>query len=106
MGDKDSGPWTLGIWTTKEGREAEFQAAWREFASWTAANQPGAGEAFLLRDVANPRRFISFGPWSGAEAIAAWRQTEGFTTFVAVARELCEDFQPNTLRLVEHVTRE
>ena len=96
--------WTLGIWTAKPGREGDFEAAWVAFATWTSEHQPGALDARLLRDTQDPRRFFSFGPWEDADAVRAWRETPQFQTFVMQVRELCDDFQPCSLRLVAHIT--
>lgn len=95
-------PYTHGRWVAKEGREAEFQAAWEELAEWTARNIPGAvgGEARLLQDIENPRLFYSFGPWQSLEAIEAWRASAGFQERVGQVRELLEAFEAHTLDLV------
>lgn len=92
-------PYTLGLWTVKEGKEDDFIAEWEGFAKWTSRNQHGARDAYLLRDLNNPRLFISFGPWDDAEAIATWRGRPEFKAFVAKAKELCDDFQPRSLVL-------
>ncbi len=102
-GVREQQVWTLGIWTTKEGQEQAFRDAWVAFAEWTAQQQPGAGEAWLLQDVQQPGRFISFGPWQNADAVQAWRSRPEFGAFVARARELCAEFQPNTLQCAAHV---
>ena len=91
-------PYTLGIWSAKAGNEMAFIGEWNAFARWTAHNQPGAaGTAYLLQDSANPRQFISFGPWESSDAIKAWRDRPEFKAFVSKARELCDDFQPRSL---------
>ncbi|MGH2583015.1 MAG: antibiotic biosynthesis monooxygenase family protein [Anaerolineales bacterium] len=91
---------TLGNWTVKPGREQEFIRTWDEFAKWTSQNQPGAGTAHLVQDVDAPNQLISLGPWESTESIAAWRGTQEFATFLANARELCEDIHPRTLKVV------
>lgn len=93
-------PYTQGIWNVKPGRAEEFVAAWTEFAEWTAANAPGAGRGQLLRDAANPDRFVSIGPWESSEAIAGWRALEGWRERVGRMRELLESFEPSTLELM------
>ena len=90
--------WTLGTWKVKTGREDEFAQAWQEFAGWTSQNQPGAGLAYLLQDTTDPQKFVSFGPWESADAVGAWRSTPEFQTFLAKARELCDEVQPHLLR--------
>jgi quinol monooxygenase YgiN len=97
--------WTLGVWVVKEGQAAAFREAWERFAHWTAQQQPGAGEAYLLQDLQQPQRFISFGPWENPEAVQAWRQRPEFADFVSQARALCDEFQPNSLRQVAHIAR-
>lgn len=95
---------TSGMWLVKQGKEAEFLSAWRNFAEWTGQNQAGVGTGHLLQDRANPRSFLSFGQWDSEEAIQTWRQTPQFQAFFAKARELCEDIQPRTLTLVALAT--
>ena len=95
--------YSAGLWTVKDGKEAEFAAAWERFAAWTVENQPGAIRGTLLQDVEDEHRFISFGPWRDFESIKAWRQTPVFADFLATAKELCEDVQPRSLRWVAGV---
>ena len=95
--------YTVGTWTAKPGKEADFISAWVEFARWTAENQPGAAHAYILQDLAHPQRFLTFGPWESAERIDAWRATPEFKTFGVQIRELCDDFQPGTFNLVAQV---
>ncbi len=98
--DKSGQLYTAGLWTVKPGKEAEFIRAWEEFARWTGEHQPGAAVGTLVQDIARPQRFLSFGPWESAEHIDAWRATPEFKAFAAQARELCDDFQPGTYKLV------
>ena len=96
-------PYTLGNWVAKPGREEEFVAAWRELADWTTSEIGGKPSAKLLRDMADPRRFVSFGPWDSLEAIDAWRALPGFRERVSGIREFLESFEPRTLELVAKV---
>ncbi len=96
-------PYTAGVWNVKPGREEEFVAAWKEFAEWSSANAPGAGWAKLLRDSADPHRFVTFGPWESLEAIAAWRALDGWKERIGRVRELLVSFEPSTLDLVVEV---
>jgi len=91
---------TSGQWLVKEGMESDFIQAWSDFARWSSKNQKGAGPAHLLQDQANPRSFLSFGPWDSEAAIQSWRQTPEFQSFLQKARGLCDDLQPKTLALV------
>lgn len=92
--------YTAGFWKVKSGKEAEFIEAWQAFADWTSENQTGAGEGALLQNEENPQRFLSFGPWDSAESIAHWRSRPQFQDFIAKARALCEEMQPQTMKLV------
>ena len=96
-------PYTLGEWTVRAGHEEDFVAAWRQLAEWTADNIPGSSWAKLLQDRDAPDRFVSFGPWTDHEAIAAWRQHPGFGERVARIRELVEAFTPHDMVVATEV---
>lgn len=91
--------YTLGIWTVKPDMEKEFIREWTSFANWTGEKFPGPGKAYLLQDKSNSLRFISFGPWHDEETIHKWRESPEFKDFVIKVEQLCEDFQPNTLKV-------
>ncbi len=93
-------PYTHGIWQVKPGHADEFVAAWTEFADWTIAHAAGTGWGKLLRDVEDPNRFFTFGPWASFGAIEAWRALDGWQERVARIRQLLEDFRPSTLEVV------
>jgi len=97
--------YTLGIWETKVGKEAEFIETWQSFAEWTSQNQPGASIGKLLQNEETPQRFVSFGPWEDAESIAEWRNQPQFKEFAAKVRDLCVDFEPQNMILVAHSSR-
>jgi quinol monooxygenase YgiN len=97
------GPYSSGVWIAKPGREAEFAAAWQEFAEWTLATVGGGTWAKLLRDLAQPNRFVSFGPWDSLEQIEAWRAHPGFAERVGRIRQLIESLEPSTLEAVVEV---
>jgi heme-degrading monooxygenase HmoA len=92
--------YTVGLWTTKPGNEQAFITEWKSFAQWTERNQSGSRTGYLLRDRNSPGKFISFGPWENEEAINRWRESPEFKAFVLKARELCTDFQPQSMVLV------
>lgn len=92
-----TGVYTLGDWLIKEGREDAFVEAWTELAQWSMEDVDGSSFAKVLRDVANPQRFITFGPWRDADAVAAWQANPGFRKRVARLRALAESFEPRTL---------
>lgn len=92
--------YTSATWIVKEGREADFVAAWRSFAEWTSRTMEGVGVGHLLQQVDQPRHFLSFGHWASQEAIQRWRGTPEFQEFLTRARLLCEEVRPRTLSLV------
>ena len=92
--------YTLGIWHVKPGMDKEFISAWTSFANWTSENfSKGVGRAYLLRDVSDSLRFISFGPWNNETTIQNWRNSDEFKNFAAKITDLCDEFQPNTLKV-------
>src|SRR5438105_4486238 len=92
--------YTLGIWTVKPGKEKEFITEWTSFAKWSAEKFGGPGKPHLLQDLTNSLRFISFGPWDDEATIQQWRGSNEFKNFVTKVKEICSEFQPNTLREV------
>jgi heme-degrading monooxygenase HmoA len=95
--------YTVGIWTVKAGREDEFVAAWRAMGEATIAEFPAA-HGRLLRDVDNPGRFVSFGPWDSLETVDAWRASTPFKEGVARIRELLDAFEPGTYEVSAEVS--
>ena len=96
-------PYTQGTWQAKPGPAEDFVAACMEFAERTSRNIAEAGRATLLRDTADPNRFVTFGPWQSSEAVESWRAADGWQARVAPIRELLERFEPATLELVVEV---
>jgi len=80
----------------KPGREEEFISAWRDLATRTESDFPGAS-AMLLRDRDIPGLFVSSGPWDSLEQIAMWRAATTFGEGVAKIRELLDGFEPHTM---------
>lgn len=95
--------YTSGNWVAKPGKELEFIATWRELAEWTKREIRGSGQAMLLRDRTDRRRFLSFGPWESLGAIDVWRAHPGFVQRVTKLRELLETLEPRTLEVVAEV---
>jgi len=96
--------YTHGLWIVKTGNEKAFIDHWSSFAQWTAKNYPGGGKGYLLQDLDNPQQFVSFGPWKDMETVNKWREDPEFKKFVSKARELCESFQPRSLKVVASST--
>jgi heme-degrading monooxygenase HmoA len=53
------------------------------------------------RDVREPNRFMSFGPWESFEAQRAWKDNPAFKEWMARVRQHTEFFTPSVF---EHVT--
>jgi heme-degrading monooxygenase HmoA len=95
MGDA----YSHSFWRVKPGQEDEFVRRWEELADWSAL-QGLKAHAKLLRDIDDPSRFVSFGPWESVEAIRGWRGAAGFHERVARLQEVVDGFDPRTLELV------
>ena len=89
--------YSLTTWIVRPESKDEFVRRWTAFAEWSSA-EGLAASAKLLRDVDDPKRFISFGPWESLEAIRRWRTLEGFQVHVAALSEVVEDFEPRPTR--------
>jgi heme-degrading monooxygenase HmoA len=86
-------------WIVKRGRDKEFVERWSEWAEWSH-RQGLAAHAMLLRDVDNPERFVSFGPWESVRAVRNWRALHGYQERVAKLHEVVDQFEPRTLEVV------
>lgn len=89
MGDA----YASGNWSVAAGNEDAFIAGWTEFLEWTKAENPGFEMASLIRDVDNPRHFVSFALWDSPETRKAWKASDGFRSRMGACRQLCDDMQ-------------
>lgn len=70
--------YTSGVWVVKKGHEDEFTRRWQESVDKLALRYPDITFR-LLRDVDDPRRFVSIGgAWRNAEQIAAARSEPSY----------------------------
>lgn len=96
--------YTSGVWVVKEGREEEFARRWQESADRAALEFPGVTFR-LLRDVEEPRRFVSFGgAWRNAEQIASARNLPSFQETMASIQDLLESSEIATYELVAEIS--
>jgi quinol monooxygenase YgiN len=59
----------------------------------------------LLRDTANPSRFVSIaGPWKGPEHWEAVQSSEGFQSAMAAMNDMLDSFEMATYDLVVEVS--
>jgi heme-degrading monooxygenase HmoA len=91
--------YTYADWLIHEGREDEFVEAWTRFVDWSLDGDSGALGGMLLRDGSEPRRFISLGPWTSAEAAQSFFANPELQERPAPFRELAEVFEPRFLDL-------
>jgi heme-degrading monooxygenase HmoA len=94
--------YTSGIWIVKAGEHDEFVAAWRDFVSW-ASTWAGSGTFRLVRDVDEPARYLSFGPWESFEAQATWKADPEFRERIGRVRQHTDEFTPSVFELVTQV---
>jgi heme-degrading monooxygenase HmoA len=91
--------YTETAWVVKPGQEDEFIRRWQDWAEWTAL-QGLTASAKLLRDVEQPNRFLSFGPWESMDKVRHWRSDEGFQERIGRLQEVLESFEPRTFEQV------
>jgi heme-degrading monooxygenase HmoA len=94
--------YSSGAWTAKEGEGEAFVSAWTEFAEWLGT-MPGAGTARLVRDLGEPRRYLSFAPWESADAMRAWKIAPEFRERMSAVQQHVEQFTPSEFELVAEV---
>jgi hypothetical protein len=66
---------------------------------------PGAGRLQLVRDLAAPQRFVSFGRWDSIDQVRAWKAAPEFRDRMAEVLVHVDDFQPSELTLVASAER-
>jgi heme-degrading monooxygenase HmoA len=85
--------WASGDWVVREGNEEPFVERWKSWLEWSSQNIPGFVSATLIRDLQDPRHFVSFSAWQDAASRDAWKNSDGFAERFPPVRELCEQFQ-------------
>jgi hypothetical protein len=95
--------YSSGNWVVAEGNEARFVEEWTSFTEWSHASQPKSGPFVLIRDIQDPRHFLSFAPWADSETVQAWRSDPGFGERLGRCRALCDDFRAGDYELAAKV---
>jgi heme-degrading monooxygenase HmoA len=95
--------YTSGTWLVKDGEDEAFVQAWTAFVEW-AGEMPGSGVFRLVRDLDQPRRYMSFAPWESFDTQQAWKSLPEFPERIGRVRQHCENFEPFTLELVTAVS--
>lgn len=91
--------YTSGRWQPNPGSETQFVEAWKEFATW-ASSMPGAGTLRLLHDLDDPGRFVSYGNWESADAVAGWKSSAEFRGRMATILQHVAVFEPTESAVV------
>ena len=88
----------------KKGHEDEFARMWQASADQSSLQFPGITFR-LLRDVDDPRRFVSFGgAWRNAEQIAMARSAPAFQEAMAEMQRVVESSEISTYELAAEVS--
>jgi alkyl hydroperoxide reductase subunit AhpC len=90
---------TTGTWLVNADKQDDFIRAWTEFTGW-AATLPGASTLRLGRDAGDPRRFVSFGVWAGADAAHEWKSSPEFREGLAQVLQYVDEFHPAELEVL------
>jgi heme-degrading monooxygenase HmoA len=96
---------TAGVWLVKSGKEKDFIAVWGDVAAWVLNHNLGAREFYLLQDIQQSRRFISYGYWDSIQKIEAWRQLPESAEFIAKTKELCDEMMLPIMKPIIHLKK-
>ena len=96
----DRSPYTSARWLVRPGQEEAFVAAWQALGRVFLRLPSPPGWGILLRSDADPREFVSFGPWPDREAIAAMRADPEAAAALARLREMCDVATPASYHVV------
>ncbi len=98
-GEELPGVRTMLRMRTREGREAEFEAAWRRAAA-EIAHVPGNLRQELLRDVEDHRTFLITSDWTDRAAVDGFGRSAARETLTEALRDLREDAARNTYEVL------
>jgi heme-degrading monooxygenase HmoA len=98
-------PYASGRWLVNPGSEDELVERWTTFTQWSLDNAPGTESFVLLRDSAEPWRFLSIGAFESHEAVRQWRERPEFTELRDACREVCEEFEPHEYTMAASPSR-
>jgi heme-degrading monooxygenase HmoA len=87
---------------TREGCEAEFEAAWRR-AAVEISRVPGNRQQELIRDVDDPRTFLITSDWTDRAAVDEFGRSSARETLTEALRDLREDAARNTYEVLATV---
>jgi quinol monooxygenase YgiN len=91
--------YTVYSWTTKDGHDRDFVAAWQELAR-LVVNQAGSTKSTrLFRNMLDERHFLSVDAWNDQNALRALREEPEFGRKLAELRKLLDNFSSWSLEL-------
>ena len=96
--------YTSGVWIVKKGREDDFARRWQESSDSLSLDFPDVTFR-LMRDRANPQRFVSLGDgWRNLEQVEAARSSPAFQDAMASIWRLLDSGEMSTLDLVAEIS--
>lgn len=96
--------YTSAVWVVKKGHEDEFARRWQEAVDQLVLRFPGITFR-LLRDVDDPRRFVSVGgAWRNAEQIAAARSEPSYQEAMSALDRILESGEVSTFELAAEIS--
>lgn len=95
--------YTHALWRVKPGEEDAFIAAWDELAGAFSALAARPRWGTLVRSMADPSVFFSFGPWERMEDVQAMRADPRAQDVMTRVRSHCVEAAPEPCSLVRHV---
>jgi heme-degrading monooxygenase HmoA len=84
---------------TREGCEADFEAAWRRAAA-QISRVPGNLRQELLRDADDPRTFLITSDWTDRAAVDGFGRSSARETLTEALRDLREDAARSTYQVL------
>ena len=95
---------TVAEWIVKEGRIEEFERRWQELADALVPEYPNLTFR-LLRDQANPRRFVALTEgWRNAEQVAAVQGLPGYQDSLSALWRVVDGGETATLELAVEIS--
>lgn len=95
--------YNVGVWNVKPGREDDFVAAWHALGEW-AIESGYEFNGTLLRDGADPGRFVSIDVWRSAEQLERHRDDGGYRDRLAAIEAAIADYDSRAYELVMQVS--
>ena len=92
--------YALATWHVRPGAEDAFEEAWTEMRA-VLAEVPGlpVTDSVLVRNVTDPSRYCSFGPWPDTESLESMQSDPAVRSALAAARACCVQASPGTFEV-------